>query len=131
MGSPVICAAKTTPGLATRAGPFGPSGVKTRLLPCLRARRMNSRSASFAPREDEPRTVPTPYQRNTRAMISPSFDREVMTVIGSRYFECSISSRCACQKERMYWGVLSIRSGWTCVARSEPFSTRMKIVARM
>ena len=69
MGRPVICAAKTTPGLATRAGPFGPSGVKTRLLPCLRALRMNSRSASFAPRDDEPRTVPTPYQRNTRAIF--------------------------------------------------------------
>ncbi len=129
MGSPVICAAKTTPGLATRAGPFGPSGVKTRLLP-LRARRMNSRNASFAPRDDEPRTVPTPYQRNTRAMISPSFEREVMTVIGSRYFECSMSSRCACQKDRMYCGVFSILSGCTCVARSEPFSTRMKMVAR-
>lgn len=130
MGSPVICAAKTTPGLATRAGPFGPSGVKTRLLP-LRARRMNSRKASFAPREDEPRTVPTPYQRKTRAMISPSFEREVMTVIGSRYFECSINSRWACQNDRMYCGVFSILSAWTCVARSEPLRTRMKIVERM
>lgn len=130
MGRPVICAAKITPGFATRAGPFGPSGVKTRLLPC-RARRMNSRKAAFAPRDDEPRTVATPYQRKTRAMISPSFEREVMTVIGSRYFECSISSRCACQNERMYCGVLSIRSACTCVALSEPFSSRMKIVARM
>ncbi len=130
MGRPVICAAKTTPGLATRAGPFGPSGVNTRLLP-LRARRMNSRNASFAPRDDDPRSVPTPYHRNTRAMISPSLEREVMTVIGSRYFECSISSRCACQNDSMYCGVLSIRSGCRCVALSEPFSTRMKMVERM
>ena len=54
MGSPVACAAATTPSLATRAGPFGPSGVKTMFLPA-RAARIISRSAAEPPRVDEPR----------------------------------------------------------------------------
>jgi hypothetical protein len=67
-----------------------------------RASRTCARSTAPAPREDDPRTAVTPYQSNTRTMYSPSLDRELMTEIGRRNFECSINSRCACQKERMY-----------------------------
>ena len=64
-----------------RAGPFGPSGVKTMFFPA-RASRISSRSAALPPRCDEPRADSTPYQSNTRAMYSPSFEREIITVIG-------------------------------------------------
>lgn len=83
MGRPVACAAYTTPSFATRGGPFGPSGVKTMFAP-LRAERIISRSALVAPRVDEPRADPTPYQSNTRAISSPSFDCEISTTIGLR-----------------------------------------------
>ena len=59
IGSPVACAATTTPSFATRAGPFGPSGVKTMFLPS-RAARMRSRKAAVPPRVDEPRELSTP-----------------------------------------------------------------------
>jgi len=49
-----------TPSFTTRAGPFGPSGVKTMFLPS-RAWRIRWRSAAVPPRELEPRTVCTPY----------------------------------------------------------------------
>jgi len=50
----------------------------------LRAERIMSRSAPVAPRVDEPRADSTPYQSNTRAMSSPSFDCEISTTIGLR-----------------------------------------------
>src|SRR5258706_591980 len=59
MGSPVACAATITPSLATRAGPFGPSGVKTMFFP-PRAARIISRSAGVPPRVEEPRADSTP-----------------------------------------------------------------------
>ena len=107
---------------------MGPSGVKTRFVP-LRALRRNSRSAALAPRDDEPRTVSTPYQWNTRAMYSPSFEREVMTMIGRRKRECSISSRCACQKARMYCGTAVRFSGRTCSTRRVAWRARMNSAA--
>ena len=59
MGNRVACAATTTPSFATRAGPFGPSGVKTMFFPA-RAARISSRSAAEPPRVDEPRADSTP-----------------------------------------------------------------------
>jgi len=47
-----------------------------------RASRINSRNAALPPRLDEPRADSTPYQSKTRAMYSPSFEREIITVIG-------------------------------------------------
>jgi len=85
-------AAATIPSLTIRAGPFGPSGVKTMVEPA-RASRISSRSAFAPPRVDDPRTDPTPYQSNTRAMYSPSFDCEIITVAGGFYFVCSMRSR--------------------------------------
>ena len=73
MGSPVACAATTTPSFSTRRGPRGPSGVKAMFFPA-RASRISSRRAIAPPRVDEPRTDWTPYQSKTRAMYSPSFD---------------------------------------------------------
>ena len=70
-------AAAISPSFTTRAGPFGPSGVKTMFFPA-RASRMISRRAFAPPRVDDPRTDPTPYQSNTRAMYSPSFDCEII-----------------------------------------------------
>ena len=63
-------------------------------------------------------------------MYSPSFDREVITEIGFLYFECSISSRCACQNARMYCGVLAMFSTRTCRTRSVAWKVRMKRLAR-
>ena len=51
-------------------------------------------------------------------MYSPSFDREIITAIGLRYREWSISSRCECQKARMYCGVCSMFSTRMCFTRS-------------
>src|SRR5436853_7691269 len=59
MGSPVACAATITPSFATRAGPFGPSGVKTMFFP-PRAARIISRRADDPPLVDEPRADSTP-----------------------------------------------------------------------
>lgn len=103
IGRPVAIAAAITPSLTTRAGPFGPSGVKTMVFPA-RASRMISRSAFAPPLVEEPRTDSTPYQSKTRAMYSPSFDCEMITVAGLCHFECSISSRWQCQKAMMYCG---------------------------
>jgi hypothetical protein len=86
MGSPVARAAHTTPSLAIRGGPFGPSGVKTIVFPA-RDSRINSRRAALPPRVLDPRAESTPYRRSTPAMISPSFDLEMITVSGSRYRE--------------------------------------------
>lgn len=83
IGSPLNFAAYTTPSFAMRGGPFGPSGVKTMFFPS-RASRSNSRRAAPPPRVDEPRAASTRYQSNTRAMYSPSFDREIITEIGRR-----------------------------------------------
>jgi len=66
-----------------RGGPFGPSGVKTMFLPA-RASRISSLSAELPPRVDDPRADSTPYQSKTRAMYSPSLEREIITVIGRR-----------------------------------------------
>jgi hypothetical protein len=113
------------PSLTFRAGPFGPSGVKTRLLPA-RAARMNPRNAVPPPRVDEPRTKRTPYQANTFTMYSPSLERELITVIGLRKRECSMSSMCACQNARMYCGVFSMFSARTWRTRRVAWSVRMK-----
>ncbi|MEO6486327.1 MAG: hypothetical protein ABIO78_00125 [Thermoanaerobaculia bacterium] len=59
MGSPDACAAKMTPLLAIRGGPFGPSGVKTMFLPA-RVARINSRSAVPPPFELDPFALSTP-----------------------------------------------------------------------
>src|SRR6266849_1370915 len=83
MGSPVARAAQTTPSLAMRGGPFGPSGVKTMFRPS-RATRIISRSAALPPRVRDPRADSTPYQSNTRAIVSPSRDLEMITLIGRR-----------------------------------------------
>jgi hypothetical protein len=90
-----------TPLLAMRRGPVGPSGVKTMFRP-LRAPRISSRSALPPPFELEPRTHSTPASRKTPALMSPSFEREEITMIGFRKRECSISSRCSCQNDMMY-----------------------------
>ena len=58
-----------------------------------RASRMISRNAFAPPRVDEPRTDPTPYQSKTRAMYSPSFDCEMITVGSPCHFECSMRRR--------------------------------------
>jgi len=85
-------AAAIMPSLTTRAGPFGPSGVNTMFFPA-RASRISSRKAFAPPRVDEPRTASTPYQSKTRAMYSPSFDCEIITVASPCHFVCSMSSR--------------------------------------
>jgi hypothetical protein len=59
IGRPVACAATTIPSFATRAGPRGPSGVNTMLLP-LRADRIRPRNPAIPPRVDDPREVATP-----------------------------------------------------------------------
>jgi hypothetical protein len=51
-------------------------------------------------------------------MYSPSLDREVITAIGRRNFECSISSRWACQKAMMYCRTPARFSGRTWRTRS-------------
>ena len=81
MGNPLNFAAYTTPSFATRAGPFGPSGVNAMFFPA-RAARKRSRNAASPPRVDEPRADSTPYQSKTRAMYSPSFDCEMSAKIG-------------------------------------------------
>ena len=83
IGRPVARAAPTTPSFATRAGPLGPSGVKARFFPS-RATRISSRSAAVPPRVADPRADSTPYQSKTRAIISPSREREIITDTGLR-----------------------------------------------
>ncbi len=84
-----------------RAGPRGPSGVKPMFRPA-RAARINCRNAASPPRVDDPRADSTPYRAYTRTMYSPSFDCELIVMIGLRNRQWSISSRCACQKAMMY-----------------------------
>ncbi len=91
-----------------------------------RASRMSSRSAADPPRVDEPREESTPYQSNTRAIASPSFDCEMMTEIGRRKRQCSIRSRCECQNAKMYCGDRSMFSARTCLTRNVACRPRMK-----
>lgn len=79
--------------------------MKTMFFPS-RAARINPRSAAVPPRVDDPRTFSTPYWPNVRALVSPSRDCELITTIGRRKRECSIITRCRCQKEMMYCGRL-------------------------
>ena len=89
------------------------------------ASRSSSRNAPVPPRVEEPRAASTPYQSNTRAMYSPSFDFEIITLIGRRHFECSMSSKCECQNARMYCGVPVMFSTFTCRTRSVAWRVRM------
>lgn len=117
-----------SPSFSTRAGPRGPSGVNTMFFPA-RASRIISRNASPPPRLDEPRAASAPNQRIVCAMISPSFDLEIITTIGFANRECSMSSSCECQKARMYCGVPVMFCARTCRTRSVAWSVRMNRAA--
>jgi hypothetical protein len=75
-----------------RAGPRGPSGVKTRFVP-MRARRIISRMAAEPPRDEEPREESTSKYAIVRAISSPSLLCEIRTEIGVRKRHFTIISR--------------------------------------
>ncbi|GAB1724811.1 MAG: hypothetical protein NTNFB01_37070 [Nitrospira sp.] len=71
IGKPVALANCTTPTFATCLGPFGPSGVNTKLPPD-RPRRTSRRKASAPPLVLEPRTASNPKRATIRQINSPS-----------------------------------------------------------
>ena len=100
MGKPVALANCTTPTLATCRGPFGPSGVNTRLPPD-RPRRTSRRKASAPPLVLDPRTASNPNRATIRQINSPS-RCWLMRIWALRPGMANgIISCCACQKARI------------------------------
>lgn len=97
IGRPVALANWTTPTLATWRGPFGPSGVTTRLPPA-RPMRINSRKASAPPLVLEPRTACRPNRAAMRRINSPSRCRLIKTWASNPRRASGIINCWACQK---------------------------------
>ena len=101
--APVSAASCAAPGLATIAGPFGPSAVIAQMRPSPYARSI-PRSPTLPPREDDPRTATNPSRSTVRAINSPSKLRLIRIAIPSPRNRCAHSSSDRCQKTKIVGG---------------------------
>ena len=82
-GRPVNLAKETTPGLQTRAGPLGPSGVTPACSPALTTR-VRVISAAAPRLLEEPRTALSPIRRKKATSQPPSLLVLMSALIGRR-----------------------------------------------